>query len=114
MFYSSLGHDASTWDNRDVAQMYFEAIKWALGLTDGDATPRPLADEANDTHSTWSRTAVADVGALALVVLSAQDWPSRGGDPGEQRFSPLTQITPANVALCARRGRSTSARRICR
>jgi uncharacterized protein len=42
VFYSALGHDASTWDNRDVAQMYFEAIKWVLGLTEGDATPRPL------------------------------------------------------------------------
>jgi type 1 glutamine amidotransferase len=42
VFYSSIGHDASTWDNRDVAQMYFEAIKWALGLTDGDTTSRPL------------------------------------------------------------------------
>jgi type 1 glutamine amidotransferase len=41
VFYSSLGHDASTWDNRDVAQMYFEAIKWALRITEGDATPRP-------------------------------------------------------------------------
>ncbi len=40
VFYSSLGHAASTWDDRDVAQMYFEAIKWALGLTAGDATPR--------------------------------------------------------------------------
>jgi type 1 glutamine amidotransferase len=42
VFYSSLGHDAATWDDRDVAQMYFEAIKWALGLTEGDATPRPM------------------------------------------------------------------------
>jgi type 1 glutamine amidotransferase len=40
VFYSALGHDASTWDNRDVAQMYFEAIKWTLRLSDGDATPR--------------------------------------------------------------------------
>jgi type 1 glutamine amidotransferase len=43
VFYSSLGHDASTWDNRDVALMYFEAIKWALAITEGDATPRPLS-----------------------------------------------------------------------
>jgi type 1 glutamine amidotransferase len=43
VFYSSLGHDASTWDNRDVAQMYFEALKWALRLTEGDATPRAPA-----------------------------------------------------------------------
>lgn len=42
VFYSSLGHDAKTWDDRDVGQMYLEAIKWALGLVDGDATPRPL------------------------------------------------------------------------
>lgn len=43
VFYSALGHDAATWDQRDVMQMYFEAIKWALGLTEGDVTPRPLA-----------------------------------------------------------------------
>jgi hypothetical protein len=42
VFYASFAHDAATWDNRDIAQMYFEAIKWALGLTDGDVMPRPL------------------------------------------------------------------------
>ena len=42
VFYSALGHAASTWDNRDVGQMYLEAIKWAIGLTEGDATPRPM------------------------------------------------------------------------
>jgi hypothetical protein len=41
VFYSSFGHDASVWDNRDVKQMYLEALKWALGLTEGDTTPRP-------------------------------------------------------------------------
>jgi type 1 glutamine amidotransferase len=41
VFYGSFAHDSASWDNRDVAQMYFEAIKWALGLTEGDATPRP-------------------------------------------------------------------------
>ena len=41
VFYSSLGHAASTWDNPDVYHMYFEALKWALGLVPGDATPRP-------------------------------------------------------------------------
>jgi type 1 glutamine amidotransferase len=40
VFYSSLGHASSTWDNPDVYRMYFEALKWSLGLTDGDATPR--------------------------------------------------------------------------
>lgn len=43
VFYSSIGHDARTWDDRDVGQMYLEAIKWALGLTEGDVAPRPQA-----------------------------------------------------------------------
>jgi len=42
VFYSALGHAASTWDNRDVQIMYFEALKWALGMTEGDVTPRPF------------------------------------------------------------------------
>ncbi len=42
VFYSALGHAAATWDNRDVQQMYLEAMKWALGMTDGDVTPRPF------------------------------------------------------------------------
>lgn len=42
VFYSALGHDAKTWDNPDVKTMYFEAIKWALKMTDADVTPRPL------------------------------------------------------------------------
>lgn len=42
VFYSSLGHASETWDNRDVQQMYFEALRWALGLTDADVTPRPM------------------------------------------------------------------------
>jgi uncharacterized protein len=43
VFYSSLGHDASTWDNPDIQRMWFEAIKWALGLTDADVTPKPVS-----------------------------------------------------------------------
>jgi type 1 glutamine amidotransferase len=42
VFYASFAHDAATWENREIRQMYFEAIKWALGLTDGDTTPKPL------------------------------------------------------------------------
>ena len=38
------------------------------------------------------------VAALALTVVRAQtDWPMYGHDPGARRFSPLTQINPANV-----------------
>ena len=46
VFYSSLGHAAATWDNPDIYHMYFEAIKWALGLSDGDITPRPYPGSA--------------------------------------------------------------------
>jgi hypothetical protein len=42
VFYGSFAHDAKSWDNPDVYHMYFEAIRWALKLTDGDAAPRPL------------------------------------------------------------------------
>jgi uncharacterized protein len=42
VFYGSFAHDAKSWDNPDVYHMYFEAIRWALKLTDGDATPRPF------------------------------------------------------------------------
>jgi type 1 glutamine amidotransferase len=41
VFYSSLGHASSTWDIPDVQKMYLEALRWALGITEGDATPRP-------------------------------------------------------------------------
>jgi type 1 glutamine amidotransferase len=43
VFYASFAHDAKTWDNPDVYHMYFEALRWALGLTDADVTPRPFA-----------------------------------------------------------------------
>ena len=41
VFYSTLGHTTEAWDNPTVQRMYLEAIKWALKLTNGDATPRP-------------------------------------------------------------------------
>lgn len=41
VFYSALGHGDEAWDNPVVQQMYFQAIRWALRLVDGDATPRP-------------------------------------------------------------------------
>jgi type 1 glutamine amidotransferase len=46
VFYGSFAHDAKTWDNPDIYHMYFEAIKWALGLTDADITPRPYPGSA--------------------------------------------------------------------
>jgi type 1 glutamine amidotransferase len=46
VFFGSFAHDAKTWDNPDVYHLYFEALKWALRLTDADAAPRPLPGAA--------------------------------------------------------------------
>jgi hypothetical protein len=35
VFYSTLGHTEESWEDPDIRKMYFEAIKWALGLTEG-------------------------------------------------------------------------------
>ena len=41
VFYSTLGHSDESWDNPLVQRMFFDALRWALGLVDGDAKPRP-------------------------------------------------------------------------
>ena len=46
VFYGSFAHDAKSWDNPDIYRMYFEAIRWALGLTEADVTPRPFPASA--------------------------------------------------------------------
>ena len=45
VFYSTLGHTEESWEDPDVLKMYFEAIKWALGMTEGSTAshPRPAA-----------------------------------------------------------------------
>jgi hypothetical protein len=35
VFYSTLGHTEEAWDDPDIRTMYFEAIRWALGMTEG-------------------------------------------------------------------------------
>lgn len=41
VFYSTLGHTKEAWDDPDIQKMYFEAIKWALGLTEGSTASHP-------------------------------------------------------------------------
>jgi type 1 glutamine amidotransferase len=48
VFFSSFGHASSVWDIRDVQQMYFEAIRWALGMTEGEPKPHPLRGASNN------------------------------------------------------------------
>jgi uncharacterized protein len=41
VYYTTLGHPEEVWDRPEMQQMVTEAIKWALRLVDGDATPGP-------------------------------------------------------------------------
>jgi uncharacterized protein len=41
VFYSTLGHTNESWDDPDIQTMYFEAIRWALGMTEGSTKPHP-------------------------------------------------------------------------
>jgi type 1 glutamine amidotransferase len=41
VFYSTFGHVEATWDRPDIQKMWLEALKWTMGMTKGDATPRP-------------------------------------------------------------------------
>jgi type 1 glutamine amidotransferase len=42
VFVSSFGHEVQAWDNPALQTMWLEAIKWSLGLTEADITPRPM------------------------------------------------------------------------
>jgi type 1 glutamine amidotransferase len=41
VFYSTLGHTEEAWEDPDIRKMYFEAIKWTLGMTEGSTTSHP-------------------------------------------------------------------------
>lgn len=41
VFYSTFGHREDAWNRPDVQKMYLEAVKWAMGMSQAEATPRP-------------------------------------------------------------------------
>jgi uncharacterized protein len=45
VFYSTFGHTEEAWDDPDIRKMYFEAIRWALGMTEASTAshPRPAS-----------------------------------------------------------------------
>jgi uncharacterized protein len=45
VFFGSFAHASATWDLREIKQMYLEAMKWALRLTDADPAPHPMRGE---------------------------------------------------------------------
>ena len=46
VFYTSMGHETTDWDASDLQRMYFEAIKWSLGLTPYELKPHALRADA--------------------------------------------------------------------
>ena len=36
VFYSTLGHREEVYDMPEIKKMYIEAVKWVLGMTEGD------------------------------------------------------------------------------
>jgi type 1 glutamine amidotransferase len=48
VFYSTFGHTEESWEDPDIRKMYFEAIKWVLGMTDGSVVshPRPTTSDS--------------------------------------------------------------------
>jgi type 1 glutamine amidotransferase len=43
VFVCAFGHDAATWDRPEIQTMWLEAIKWSLGLTNAEITPRAIS-----------------------------------------------------------------------
>lgn len=50
VFYSTLGHTEESWQDPDIRKMYFEAIKWVLGMTEGSTTSHPRPQAATESH----------------------------------------------------------------
>ena len=42
VYYNALGHDITVWDNPAIQKMCFEAMKWALDLTEAKIEPHQL------------------------------------------------------------------------
>ena len=45
VFATTLGHREEVYDNPDIQKMFLEAIKWSMGMTEGNTAPIPLPKE---------------------------------------------------------------------
>jgi uncharacterized protein len=50
VFYSTLGHTQEAWSDPDIRKMYFEAIKWVLGMTEGSTVSHPRLQATGEGH----------------------------------------------------------------
>jgi hypothetical protein len=77
VFFSSLGHSpvlgARAWDDNNLLRMYYEAIKWSLGLTPYELKPHPLPADARPPQG---------------PPAPAQAAPARGGRQGVPAGAP--------------------------
>ena len=55
-----------------------------------------MVDHAGECHSRCA-AAGADFAAWPIAAQSPTDWPAVAGDVGAMKYSPIDQITPANV-----------------
>jgi uncharacterized protein len=98
VYYSTLGHVEQNWDDPRIQKMYFEAIKWAMGLVDADVTSRPAAAQANNARTDCRTEEAAQFTATSMrkgVVKQPTTYVDRkrrassaveysGPDPGRQ------------------------------
>ena len=86
VFYSTLGHTQEAWNDPDIRKMYFEAIKWVLGMTEGSTAshPRPVA---------------ASEGVSAPRIVRASRDGDLGRDIASQEFSPPVVRPMASIPL---------------
>ena len=50
VFYSTLGHTEEAWSDPDIRKMYFEAIRWALGMTDASTVSHSRPQTSGEGH----------------------------------------------------------------
>lgn len=41
VFFNALGHEEQVYDRPDMQKLILESVKWVMGMTEGNATPRP-------------------------------------------------------------------------
>lgn len=50
VFYSTLGHTEESWSDPDIRKLYFEAIRWVLGMTEGSTASHPRPQTSGNEH----------------------------------------------------------------
>jgi type 1 glutamine amidotransferase len=75
LFYTNIGHTPSTWDDPRYRAQIVEGIRWAAGLTKGDATPDPRRQALWQIRSllAFGGTAAAEIDAVVGKLGRADD-----------------------------------------